>query len=159
MYIKRILTVSIFILCTFLLPSIMEDAVAGFVPTCDTVPQCENESACTNNNLCSADTNPGGPTCNWCGTFCADACPSPGNCTVKVDEDINNNLVCICQNRTKKGKDTFQIITCGNESQEAACERSQGEVKKYINAGDSAELFTFDCSEINCNDICSSGSM
>jgi len=155
MYIKRILTVSIFILCTFLVPSMIEDAKAGFVPGCDTLPDCANETACTNNNQCDPDTSPGGPSCNWCRTFCsAEPCPPPGSCTVKVDGDINNNLVCICQNKTKKGKDTFEVIECGNEAQEAACERSQGEVEKYISADDSAELFTFDCSEVSCLDVC-----
>ena len=141
---------------TFLLLSMMEDAVAGFVPACDAVPDCANETACTNNNQCSANTSPGGPSCSWCGSFCSsEPCPPvPGNCTVSVSGDINDNLVCLCQNQTKKGKDTFQVIECGNEVQQAECERRQGEVKKYINADDSAELFTFDCSEVSCVDVC-----
>ncbi|NIP37924.1 MAG: hypothetical protein GWO07_02595 [Candidatus Dadabacteria bacterium] len=71
-----------------------------------------------------------------------------------TSNDISTNLICLCQNQTKKGKDTFQVITCGNVAEEEACERSRGEVKQYINADDSAELLEFDCSEVRCLDVC-----
>jgi len=80
----------------------------------------------------------------------------PGNCTVSVDSgSIDDSLVCICQAQTKKGKDTFKVVECGNPDEEDDCDRRQGEVKRYIDADpNSSQGLTLDCTEKNCNDFC-----
>lgn len=164
MYIKSIIVSFLLIAVFGLLTGINYTAVAGPpVPTPTPVIGCcfdSNVSAQGGCEITNAGECTGGFQTFYEGQICDGTSSDgvcreilPGNCTV-TSTDISTNLICLCQNTTKKGKDTFQIIECGNDTQIEECERSQGEVRQYINADDSAELFTFDCSEVSCLDVC-----
>ena len=148
MNIQRILILLTLILSIAVFTGLNENSEAGpgAPTTCST---CNNIDSC--NGLCNASV-PGG--CFWDGDSCEAGSPPPGNCTVSVTGNIQDSLVCICQAQSKKGKDTFKVITCGDTDEEEDCAKRQGEVKQYINADPSGDTFTFDCSEIDCNDFC-----
>lgn len=147
MKINKILVLFVLTLSIIVVTGLSNNSYAGPGGPTD-CSSCGDQGQCE--GLCDSSVPEG---CYWDGDSCEAGDPPPGKCTVSSN-DISTNLICLCQNQTRRGKDTFKVIQCNNQAQIDDCNKRGGEVKQYINADDSANLFDFDCSETNCLDVC-----